>query len=124
LSRKLVLIATVALVGLGGGYLAYTRWGASPSGGPTVLYFHSDTCPYCKELTPVVDRLQHKYRHRVDFIYVNVSQDEGQRLGREHGVIGTPTLLLLDSEGERMNLIRGSPPESVLEQAVSDLVGQ
>jgi thiol-disulfide isomerase/thioredoxin len=124
LSKKLVLVAIVALVGLAGGYLAYTRWFASPSGVPTAFYFRSDTCPYCKELTPVIDRIRHKYRHSVNFVYVNVSQDEGERLGREHGVIGTPTLLLLDSEGERINVMRGTFPESVIDQAVGDLVGQ
>jgi len=124
LSRKLVLVAIVALLGLPGGYLAYTSWFASPRDGPTVLYFRSDTCPYCKELTPVVDKIRRKYHQRIDFVYVNVSQVEGERLGREHGVIGTPTLLLLDSEGERTNIMRGTFPESVIDHAVGDLAGQ
>lgn len=112
------------LIGLAAAYLAYRAWFASPTDGPTVLYFRSDTCPYCKEMTPVVDEIRRKYGRRVDFVYVNVSRDEGQRLGREHGVIGTPTLLLLDSEGRQTNVLRGTLPESVIEQAVKDLVTQ
>lgn len=105
-------------------YLAYTAWFASPTAGPTVLYFRSDTCPYCKEMTPVVDEIRRKYGRRVDFVYVDVGRDEGEKLGREHGVIGTPTLLLLDSEGRQVNVLRGTLPTPVIEQAVKDLVAQ
>jgi thiol-disulfide isomerase/thioredoxin len=89
-----------------------------------VLYFRSDTCPYCKEMTPVLDEIRRKYRSRVDFIYVNVSRDEGQKIGREHGIIGTPTLLLLDREGRQVNVLRGTLPTPVIEQAVKDLVAR
>jgi thiol-disulfide isomerase/thioredoxin len=89
-----------------------------------VLYFRSDTCPYCKEMTPVVDEIRRKYGGRANFVYVNVSRDEGERIGREHGIIGTPTLLLLDSEGRQTNVLRGTLPKSVIEQAVQDLVAR
>ena len=124
MSRKLILIALLALVVLAGGYLAYTRWFAAPSEGPAVLYFRSDTCPYCKEMAPKVDEIRRQYGRSIDFVYVDVGQEDGERLGREHGVIGTPTLLLLDSEGQQTNILRGTLPESVIEQAVQDLVAQ
>ena len=124
MTRKPILVAVVALVVLAGGYLAYTRWFAGPGDGPTVLFFRSDTCPYCKEMTPRVDEIRRKYGRSIDFVYVNVSREDGERLGREHGVIGTPTLLLLDSEGQQTNILRGTFPESVIEQAVQDLVAQ
>ena len=73
-------------------------------------------------MTPVVDEIRRKYGRQVDFVYVNVSQDEGERIAREHGVIGTPTLLLLDSEGRQTNVLRGTLPKSVIEQAANDLV--
>jgi thiol-disulfide isomerase/thioredoxin len=89
-----------------------------------VLYFRSDTCPYCKEMTPVVDEIRRKYKSRVDFVYVNVSRDEGEKLGREHRIISTPTLLLLDREGRQVNVLRGTLPTSVIEQAVKDLTAK
>jgi thiol-disulfide isomerase/thioredoxin len=122
--NRLLVIAAIILIALAAAYLAYRAWFASPTDGPTVLYFRSDTCPYCKELTPVIDEIRRKYGRQADFVYVNVSQDEGEKLGREHGVIGTPTLLLLDSEGRRTNIMRGTFPQSVIEQAVEDLVAE
>jgi thiol-disulfide isomerase/thioredoxin len=114
----------VILIALAAAYLAYGASFAAPTAGPTVLYFRSDTCPYCKEMTPVVDEIRRKYRSRVDFVYVNVGQDEGEKIAREHGIIGTPTLLLLDREGRQVNVLRGTLPTPVIEQAVKDLVAQ
>jgi thiol-disulfide isomerase/thioredoxin len=119
--NRLTVIATIILIALAAAYLAYRAWFASPADGASVLYFRSDTCPYCKKLTPVIDEIRRKHRRQVDFVYVNVSQDEGERLGREYGVIDTPTLLLLDSEGHRTNIMRGTFPKSVIEKAVQDL---
>ncbi|MGD2177846.1 MAG: thioredoxin family protein [Anaerolineae bacterium] len=105
-------------------YLAYKAWLASPTDGPALLYFRSDSCAYCKEMTPVVDEIRHKYGRQVDVAYVNMDHDDGKRLAREYGVIGTPTVLLLDSAGVQVNVLRGTLPTPVIEQAVKDLVAQ
>jgi thioredoxin-like negative regulator of GroEL len=75
-------------------------------------------------MTPVVDEIRRKYGRQVDFVYVNVSRDDGERLAREHGIIGTPTLLLLDSEGRQVNVLRGTLPTPVIEQVIKDLVAR
>jgi len=120
----MILIACGALVGLLAAYVAYATWSATPTEGPCLLFFRSDTCPYCKEMAPIVDGLRRKYGRQVDFVYVNVSEEGGERIGRQHGIIATPTLLLLDSDGHQMNVLRGTLPESVIEQAIVDLVAQ
>jgi thioredoxin-like negative regulator of GroEL len=73
-------------------------------------------------MNPVVDEMRHKYRRKVDVVYVNMDRDEGERLAREYGIIGTPTLLLLDSEGRQVNVLRGTLPKPVIEQTVEDLL--
>ncbi len=55
-------------------------------------------------------------------IYVSLDQRDGRALAKEHGVVGTPTLLLLDSEGKRFNVLCGSFPSAVLEQALEELL--
>jgi thioredoxin-like negative regulator of GroEL len=75
-------------------------------------------------MTPVVDEIRRKYGRRIDFVYVNVSKDEGEKVGREHGIISTPTLLLLDREGRQVNVLRGTLPAPVVEQAVKDLMAK
>jgi thioredoxin-like negative regulator of GroEL len=66
--------------------------------------------------------MHRKYRRKVDIVYVNMDRDEGKRLAREHGIIGTPTLLLLDSEGRQVNVLRGTLPKPVIEQTIEDLL--
>jgi thioredoxin 1 len=123
LGKRRALIAVLALIVLGvAAYLAYASWFVSPADRPTLLYFRSDSCAYCKEMAPVVDEIRRKYRRRVDVVYVNMDRDEGKRVAREYGIIGTPTLLLLDSEGRQVNVLRGTLPTRVIEQTVEDLL--
>lgn len=57
-------------------------------------------------------------------MYVSMDQSEGKELARERGVMGTPTFLLLDSEGNQVSILRGSLPLPVIEQAIEELIAQ
>lgn len=119
--RTLIAVLALTLLAVAA-YLAYASWLVPPVDRPALLYFRSDSCAYCKEMNPVVDEMRHKYRRKVDVVYVNMDRDEGERLAREYGIIGTPTLLLLDSEGRQVNVLRGTLPKPVIEQTVEDLL--
>jgi thioredoxin-related protein len=71
-----------------------------------------------------VDGIKREYRGRLNVVYVDIDRADGKELAREHGVMGTPTLLLLDSEGNQVNVLRGSLPPPVIEQAIEDLLAQ
>lgn len=75
-------------------------------------------------MNPIVDGIEQKYKRHIDVIYVSVDESEGKELAREYGVIGTPTFLLLDSEGTQVNVLRGSLPAPVIEKAIEDLIAQ
>ncbi len=75
-------------------------------------------------MNPIVDGIEQKYRRHIDVVYVSVDESEGKELAREYGVIGTPTFLLLDSEGTQVNVLRGSLPAPVIEQAIEGLIAQ
>jgi thioredoxin-related protein len=75
-------------------------------------------------MNPIVDGIGQKYQRHIDLIYVSVDESEGKELAREYGVIGTPTFLLLDSEGTQVNILRGSLPAPVIEQAIEDLIAK
>jgi thioredoxin-related protein len=53
-----------------------------------------------------------------------MDQADGRELAKEYGIIGTPTLLLLDSNGNQVNVLRGALPPPLIEQAIADLVTQ
>ncbi|MBU0703493.1 MAG: hypothetical protein KKC18_06460 [Chloroflexi bacterium] len=75
-------------------------------------------------MTPIVDGVKRAYRGRLKVIYVSMDRPNGKELAKEYGIIGTPALLLLDSEGNQVNVLRGLLPQSVIEQAVEDLLAK
>lgn len=68
--------------------------------------------------------IQSKYKGQLIVLFVSVDDSSGKELARQHGVYGTPTILLLDTEGNQMNVLRGSLPTPLIEQAVEDLVAR
>jgi thioredoxin-related protein len=75
-------------------------------------------------MNPIVDGIKQRYKRHIDVVYVSLDKSDGKKLAREHGVMGTPTFLLLDSEGNQVNVLRGSLPASVIEKAIEDLIAQ
>lgn len=71
-----------------------------------------------------MDGIKREYRRRLDVVYVSMDEQGGKELAREYGVVGTPTILLLDSEGNQVNVLRGSLVQPLIERAVGDLVAQ
>lgn len=89
---------------------------------PTLVYFRAANCPYCKQMTPVVDELRQEYGRQLHVVYAEVDQRDGKNLASQHGIIGYPTILLLDREGERAGLLRGVVPRPSLEKVIDDLL--
>jgi thioredoxin-related protein len=75
-------------------------------------------------MEPIVNGIRRETRGQLDVVHVSMDEARGRELAREYGVYGTPTLLLLDRAGNQVNVLRGSFPESIIEQAVSDLLEQ
>ena len=75
-------------------------------------------------MTPIVDGLKRKYRGQLNVVYVSMDRTVGKEQAEEYGVIGTPTLLLLDSEGNQVSVLRGSLPPAQIEQAIQDLLAR
>jgi thioredoxin 1 len=89
---------------------------------PSLVYFRIDNCPYCKEMTPIVDEIARQYGQQLDVVYAQVDRQDGKQLANQYGVIGYPTILLLDSEGERVGLLSGVVPRPALEKMVDELL--
>ena len=67
-----------------------------------------------------MDGIKRRYRGQLNVVYVDIDRVKGKELAREHGVMGAPTLLFLDSEGKQVNVLRGAESQLMLEQAVED----
>lgn len=73
-------------------------------------------------MSPIVDGFKREYRGQLNVVYVSMDREDGRELAKQRGVVGTPTLLFLDSEGNQVNMLRGAFPPSVIEQAIKDLL--
>ena len=75
-------------------------------------------------MTPIVDGIRREYRGQLNVVYAGMDRVDGKRLAEEYGFVGTPTLLLLDSQGNQVNRLQGLLPPSLIEQAVENLLAQ
>jgi predicted DsbA family dithiol-disulfide isomerase len=75
-------------------------------------------------MNPIVDGVKNAYKGRVSFVYVEMSSAAGKREAKEEGVMGTPTFLLLDENGERVYVLQGVYPRETLEQHLDNLLAQ
>jgi thiol:disulfide interchange protein len=73
-------------------------------------------------MSPIVNEARKQYRGKVNYVDANLDQPSAKELAKEHGMIGYPILLFLDSEGNRFNVLRGVLPLSVVEQAFEDVI--
>jgi thioredoxin 1 len=86
------------------------------------MYFRASNCPYCKEMTPLVDEIRDAYGDRLTVVYATIDEPEGKELAHRHGIIGYPTMLLLNSDGEEVGVLRGVVPKAALEKMVDELL--
>ena len=63
--------------------------------------------------------IKREYRRRLNVVYVSMDRPAGEELAKQHGVVGTPTILLLDGEGGRVNVLRSLIPPSLITSAAS-----
>jgi thiol-disulfide isomerase/thioredoxin len=96
----------------------------SAGGGPTLMYFRASTCPYCKEMTPVIDEIRDTYDRQLAVVYATIDEPEGKELAHRHGIIGYPTMLLLNSDGEEVGVLRGVVPKTALVRMIDELLDQ
>lgn len=89
---------------------------------PSLLYFRTANCPYRKQMTPVVEEIEQEYGNRIKVVCAGVDQQEGKDLANHHGIIGYPAVLLLDSAGEQLGLLRGIVPRRSAEDLVEELL--
>ena len=117
-SSLVALLAFLAIVLL----LGCASCSSQGEGLPSLIFFRSSTCPYCKEMTPVVDEIKRAHRGELKVVYATLEDETGRVLADQYGIIGFPVILLLDGDGERVSLLRGTVPQPALEQAVQALV--
>ncbi len=83
---------------------------------PTLLDFYSTTCPPCRKQIPVMETMAEKYSNKVNFIKINI--EENQEFLAEYGVSSIPTLILFD-KSEIIKKVVGFHDEAALTDIIS-----
>ncbi len=90
------------------------------NGKPTVVDFTATWCGPCRQMKPIVDKLEKAYGNRVNFVAVDV--DDNGALSTEFGIESVPTFVFLDSNGNEKERIVGAVSSQALEEEIVDLL--
>jgi len=56
-----------------------------------VTYFYSPKCGACKRMEPIIEKLSKE----INVLRIDVTTAEGERLAKEFGILGTPTIVVV-----------------------------
>ncbi len=92
---------------------------------PTMIEFVAAGCPICQRMRDVVAAAERNCaRHGIRVRHLDVATPVGRAAAAEHGVMGVPTFLFLDSAGTEVARLVGQQPEDILVQSLEVLAGQ
>lgn len=72
---------------------------------PVLVLFFADWCGYCVRFMPIFQAASIKYEDTFDFSKVNVEDPKYEKLVREIGITGFPTVFILDPKYDNKILI-------------------
>ena len=94
----------------------------APTERPRVVDFYTDQCPACRTIRPSVDRLADECG-AVEVVMVNLSDRRNEHLATRYGLLGVPTISLLDAAGEETGRMVGVVGSRALQRAAGNLAG-
>lgn len=87
------------------------------SGKPSIVELGTKTCPYCKAMYPILDKLSKEYAGRLGVVVVDV--DEQVNVARTYQVTAVPVILFFDSQGKQLQRFEGAMSYDDLKSAMS-----
>lgn len=93
---------------------------------PQIIKFSAQMCVECKKLDTVLDEVYPKYKDKISLIRIQVSNNDAytQKLIKKYGITLTPTLIILNSKGEKLDKIEGFVEKEKLEKIMKDLANK
>jgi len=88
---------------------------------PMVVDFFATWCGPCKELTPILDEIEKKFKGQVIFERIDV--DQKPELAQEFGIQAIPMLMFVTPKGEYQTLVGLQSPE-VIESKITALLAK
>lgn len=87
------------------------------SGEACLVVFSRKSCHVCKEVVPIVEELEPKYKSKFGFYYVDVEEDKS--LFQSLSLKGVPQILFFRN-GEYQGKLSGQVEEEDIEEKIAD----
>ncbi len=79
-----------------------------------LVYFYSPKCSACKKMEPVIEKLSKE----INVFRVDITTEEGEKLAKEFGIFGTPTIFVVKG-GSIKKVIIGTRSYEELKREIS-----
>jgi len=100
LTFDIELVEIVASQKTGSGLTSLPLGQALSNGKPTLAEFGSDTCIYCKEMQPILERLASEYKDRLNTVIIDVYDE--MDLTKQYKITALPTQIVFDRYGKEI----------------------
>ncbi|MCD6591348.1 MAG: thioredoxin family protein [Candidatus Aenigmarchaeota archaeon] len=89
-----------------------------------VFLFVSSKCPHCPKAERIMDMVLPEYReYDILFRKVRMKTEFGKGLSTRYNVMGTPTILFADDNGDEIDRIVGVPSKDTLRKRLEKSLG-
>jgi thioredoxin-related protein len=75
-------------------------------------------------MNPIVDEVKREYGGKVTFEIVSMDDAAGKERATEYGIIGYPNLLILDSQGKEITVLKGVVPKETLARTLDEVLAR
>ena len=69
----------------------------------TILKFESDSCPQCRALSVILERISNE--NKIDIKNIDIEEDNNQDLIRKYNIRSIPTIVFLNKDKEYNRLV-------------------
>ncbi len=98
-------------------YLSYSADAVQEAKGRTVLFFHAQWCPFCREAD--MDIIEKLSTLPADLTILKTDFDQETNLKKKYGVVYQHTFVQVDAEGNELRQWSGGGAENILQQISS-----
>lgn len=93
---------------------------ARTKGIPVMLEVGSVQCIPCRQMKPILDKMEKQYKDRLQVIFVDIGKDEEKKLATMYGVFVIPTQIFLDKNGKEVARHVGFYPYEEIQKVLKD----
>lgn len=93
------------------------------TGKPQIIKFSALMCAECKKLDGLLEEVYPKYKDKIYLVKIQVQNQDAKtkELVKKYNITLTPTMILLDSKGNKVDKIEGFVEKPRLDKLMKDL---